>query len=71
MTEKKRLRISAAERRQRQEAVRFATASIALEGLAVPKEYDEMAQRFIDGEIELDELAEFTHKTARKFFQKY
>lgn len=57
------------ERRHRQGAVDFAAASVALEGLSAPKEYDEMAQRFIEGEIEFDELTEFTHKLARQIAQ--
>jgi tRNA(Ser,Leu) C12 N-acetylase TAN1 len=57
--------ISEAERRRRQEALDVAIASVALEGLTSPKEYDEMARRYIEGEIELDELSEFARKLAR------
>lgn len=45
-----------AERRSRQEAVDFARANIGLEGLSVSADEEARAQRFIDGEIELDEF---------------
>lgn len=47
--------ISAAERRQREEAVSYARASVGLEGFQLSKTDELHAQRFINGEIELPE----------------
>ncbi|MDQ1829250.1 antitoxin VbhA family protein [Massilia scottii] len=47
--------ISASERKRRQDAVTFATASVGLEGFKHSKEDQEHAQRFIMGEIDLAE----------------
>lgn len=49
-------RISAGERRRRQEAVRYAQASVGLEGFQLTDQVAALAQRFIDGEIELSEF---------------
>jgi hypothetical protein len=38
------------------EAVRFAAASVALEGLTVSVDAQEQARRFVNGEISLDDL---------------
>lgn len=48
--------ISDEERARRAEAVRFSLANTELEGFKVSAETRERAQRFIDGEITLDEL---------------
>ena len=45
--------ISAQERRRRAEAVRFADASMALEGFTVSAEAQVSADRFIAGEIDI------------------
>ena len=49
-------RLSAEERRQREDAVRFANASIGLEGFKVSAEAQARADRFIAGEIDLAEF---------------
>ncbi|MCP3041562.1 antitoxin VbhA family protein [Xanthomonas euvesicatoria] len=49
-------RISAGERRRRQEAVWYAQASVGLEGFQLTDQVAALAQRFIDGEIELSEF---------------
>jgi hypothetical protein len=46
--------ITEEERRRREAAVRFADASIGLEGLPVSLEGQERARQFIDGEIDLE-----------------
>lgn len=43
------------ERRARQQAVEYAQASVSLEGFEVSDASKALAQRFIDGEIDLDE----------------
>ncbi len=48
-------KISDEERRARQQAVEYAQASVALEGLEQTEAAKAHAQRFIDGEIDLDE----------------
>ncbi len=48
-------KISDEERRARQQAVEYAQASVALEGLEQTEAAKAHAQRFIDGEIGLDE----------------
>ena len=45
--------LSSAERRQREDAVRFANASIRLEGFKVSAEEQARSDRFIAGEIDL------------------
>ena len=47
---------TAEERRQRQEAVRFANASVELAGFRVSEEAHVRADRFIAGEIDLAEF---------------
>jgi hypothetical protein len=49
-------RLSPQERRRREEAVRFANASIGLEGFKVSAAAHEHANRFIAGEIDLVEF---------------
>lgn len=49
-------RISAEERREREEAVLFANASVGLEGFKVSAEAEARANRFIAGEIDLPEF---------------
>ena len=48
--------LSAEERRQREDAVRFANASVGLEGFQVSPEDHARADRFIAGEIDLAEF---------------
>jgi predicted transcriptional regulator len=47
--------ISDAERRRRQAAVDFAQASVGLEGFKISPEEEAHAQRYIDGDIDLEE----------------
>lgn len=47
--------ISAAERQRREEAVNFARASMGLEGFIRSDKAEAHAQRFVSGEIDLDE----------------
>jgi hypothetical protein len=47
--------ISAAERRLRERSVNFARASMRLEGFHSSNEAEALAQRFVRGEIDLDE----------------
>jgi hypothetical protein len=49
-------RLSVEERRKREDAVRFANASIALEGFKVSAEEQARSDRFITGEIDLGEF---------------
>jgi len=53
---------SAAEKMRRRKAYDSAIASVGLEGFKVTKEYADEAQRFINGEIDFDELGEFLPK---------
>lgn len=48
--------LSPEERRAREAAVRFANASVGLEGFRVSPEAEERARRFIDGEMDLAEF---------------
>ena len=48
--------LTPAERRKREQAVRFATASIGLEGLRLSPQAHAHAQRFVDGEIDSAEF---------------
>jgi hypothetical protein len=47
-------KIDEEERRARQQAVEYAQASVALEGFETSEQSKAWAQRFIDGEIDLD-----------------
>lgn len=53
---KGRVVLSPEERRAREAAVRFANASVGLEGFRVSPEAEERARRFIDGEMDLAEF---------------
>ena len=48
--------LSDAERGKREDAVRFANASVGLEGFRVTPEAEARAQRFVNGEIDLAEF---------------
>lgn len=48
--------VRAAERKLREEAVRYATASVGLEGFEISAIDKARAQRFIEGDISLDEF---------------
>ncbi len=48
-------KISDEERRARQQAVEYAQVSVALEGLEQTEAAKAHAQRFVDGEIDLDQ----------------
>lgn len=50
--------ISAMERKRRECAVTYARASVALEGFELNEHDTKHAQRFIDGEIELEEFVQ-------------
>ena len=51
-----RARITPEERRKREEAVRFGQACVGLEGFKQTPASIALAQRFIDGEIDMDEF---------------
>ncbi|MFG1298006.1 antitoxin VbhA family protein [Xanthobacter sp. V13C-7B] len=53
--------ISEEERRRRQEAVNYATASVRLEGFVMSEEEERHAERFINGEIDLAEFVKVRH----------
>jgi hypothetical protein len=57
--------LSSSERRRREEAVNFARASIGLEGFKPSLEDEALAQRFIDGEIDLAEFVQVLAPKAR------
>jgi hypothetical protein len=48
--------VSTEEIQRRQEAVNYATASVGLEGFTVDKAEEQHSQRFINGEITLEEF---------------
>ncbi len=48
--------VSVEEMQRRQEAVNYATASVGLEGFTVDKAEEQHSQRFINGEITLEEF---------------
>jgi hypothetical protein len=52
---KSKMTISTEERLQRQKADNFAVASIALEGFIRSKKSDELAKKFINGEITIEQ----------------
>ena len=58
-------RISAAERKRREDALNYARSSVALEGFNVPGAYSKEAERFIRGEIDLPSLTAKAHDIAR------
>jgi hypothetical protein len=60
------LKISDEERARRLEAVKHARASVGLEGFIIPPEEEEHAQRYVDGEIDLDEYLNTEYKPKNK-----
>jgi len=58
-------RISMAERNRREEAFRYAQASVELEGFDVPDAYRKEAERFMRGEIDFSALTAKTHEIAQ------
>lgn len=56
-----RLRPKVISSEKRLESVRFAAANVALEGLSVSTEAEELARQFVNGEITLDELVSAKH----------
>lgn len=50
--------ISSAERARRVAAVKYARASVGLEGFSLNAADEEHAQRFIDGDIDLEEFVQ-------------
>jgi len=58
------LRLDGTERRQREEAVNYARASVQLEGFDVPEAYSKEAERFIRGEIDFSALTAKAHELA-------
>jgi hypothetical protein len=61
-----RLKISDEERTRRLETVKHARASVGLEGFVIPPEEEEHAQRYVDGEIDLDEYLNTEYKPKNK-----
>ena len=59
-------KISEEERKRREEAVRGAFANVGLSGFVPSKEEMERAQRFINGEIELQEMIDEGLAEAKK-----
>ncbi|GHU37387.1 hypothetical protein AGMMS50256_35270 [Betaproteobacteria bacterium] len=57
--DKAKVLISDDERKQRQEAVEFARASVELEGFRISPEENAHDLRFVNGEISLDEYLEY------------
>jgi hypothetical protein len=55
--------ISDEERRRRQKAVDFGRASVGLEGFKPTKLGEEVSQRFVNGEITIDEAIKIVTKT--------
>lgn len=53
---------SAAERQRRENAVNFSRASVGLEGFKPSQEEEARAQRFINGEIDLNEFVQVVVK---------
>lgn len=58
--------ISAVERERRQKAVEFAHASVGLEGFKLSDEEKKHAQRFVNGEIGLQEFIKKDSRGARQ-----
>lgn len=54
--------INAIERQRREEAVNYARASVGLEGFKISPEDEAHAQRFINGEISLEEFLKPAHE---------
>lgn len=59
-------RISAAERRRREDAVNYARSSVGLEGFRLSTADEKHAQRFINGEIDLLEFVKVRNESARE-----
>jgi len=57
-------RISAAERKRREEALHYARASVGLEEFDVPDAYRTEAERFIRGEMDFSSLTDKVHEIA-------
>lgn len=55
--------ISEAEQNERKKAVAFANASIGLSGFEASEEMKHLGQRYITGEIDLNEFVMLSHKT--------
>lgn len=56
-------KITLAERCRRQDAVDFARASMALEGFKTSVEWDTLALRFIEGDIDIAEFSETVRRS--------
>ena len=54
------------ERRKRQAGVNFARANVGLEGFKPSPEYEALAERFINGEIEFSEVTETVKEQAQR-----
>ena len=61
-TKKLKHQISEAEQNERKKAVAFATASIGLSGLETSEKMKHLGQRYITGEIDLNEFVMFSQK---------
>jgi len=57
--------ISPDERKQREAAVRYARASVGLEGFDVPDAYQQELERFVQGDIDFPALTAKTQAIAR------
>lgn len=58
--------IDEAERKRREEAVKYAQASVGLEGFTLSQADEEHARRFIDGEIELSEFVKLRSESGHE-----
>jgi len=59
-----RARISASERAERQNAIDYARRSVGYEGFTLPAEYEALSVRYVNGEIDNDEMNRLTLKIA-------
>jgi hypothetical protein len=59
-------RITAAERRSREEAANFARANLGLSGLKISEETEVLTRRFINGEIELGDVIKLVHDSIQR-----
>lgn len=57
---------SDAERRRRQEAIAYGQASVSLEGFPITADAKELAERFVAGDIGLNEYAAAPHGATRE-----
>ena len=58
--------ISDAEKNRRKIAADYARASIGLEGLKITDEHEAQIKRFINGELDFDELTKTVHEQVKR-----